>query len=110
MVEHSLWERGVRRFKSCLPDAMDAMELLQAIHDYRKTVGINQQELARKLQVETSTLSRWETGKTRPSLETFLLYVDAVGLELVVQPKVDDVEKILGRSGNNGDVSELGCL
>lgn len=89
---------------------MNAMELLQAIHDYRKTVGISQQELASKLQVETSTLSRWETGKTRPSLESLLLFIDAVGLELVIQPKVDDVEKVLGRPGANGDVSELGCL
>lgn len=71
------------------------------------TVGISQGAVAGQIKVETSTVSHWETGKTQPSLSSLLSYLEALGLELVLQPKMDDAEKILGSSSS---VSELGCL
>lgn len=80
---------------------MNVQELLLAARDYRKTLEISQGVIADKMNVEMSTISRWETAKAHPSLENFLKYVDLLGLELVVQPKLSDEEKVLG---------ELGCL
>lgn len=37
----------------------------------RVNAGLDQSDVARKLGVNIATVSSWETGKTRPSLENF---------------------------------------
>jgi len=37
------------------------------IKEARDALGLTQEELARKLDVSVATVSRWETGKCKPS-------------------------------------------
>jgi transcriptional regulator with XRE-family HTH domain len=54
------------------------------IYSARRRAAITQAELARKLSVPQSQISRWERGAVVPSLETLQRIVRACGLALVV--------------------------
>jgi len=42
---------------------MTDREVAEKIKDYRRVNGLTQEELARKLDIPTITISRWERGK-----------------------------------------------
>lgn len=54
------------------------------IYSARKRAGITQGELARRLAVPQSQVSRWERGAVGPSFETLRRVVRACGLELTI--------------------------
>ncbi len=54
------------------------------IYMARNRAGLTQAELARRLGLTQSQLSRWERGRVEPSLETVRRIVRACGLELTL--------------------------
>ena len=52
------------------------------LRDLRKRVGLSQGELARRLGVDTSLISRWEKGDRQPSAQQLLDFARAVGVTL----------------------------
>ena len=48
---------------------------------YRKKAGYKQLDLGKKLKVDTSTVSLWETGKNTPSLENVGRISDVLGVK-----------------------------
>lgn len=54
------------------------------IYIARKRGGLTQGELARRLGLPQSQVSRWERGAVAPSFETLQRVVRACGLELIV--------------------------
>ena len=53
----------------------------------RRKLGINQQELADKMNVQQHTISRWETGETYPKLDYVEQICKTLGAELVIREK-----------------------
>jgi putative transcriptional regulator len=57
---------------------MDSLEFSDSVKELRKQLNLSQEELARKLDISFSTISRWENGKSSPSklakkqLDTFV--------------------------------------
>ena len=64
------------------------------VEELRKTLGMNQEELAKALKVSRQTISSIETGKYNPSLELAFAISDFFGKQ---------IEEIFihERSGNN---------
>ena len=54
------------------------------IYSARRRAGLTQTELARRLGLPQSQVSRWERGSVAPSLETLQRIVRACGLELTL--------------------------
>lgn len=52
------------------------------IREARLRAGITQQELAERAGTTQSAIARWESGRTRPGVETVARLVRACGLEL----------------------------
>ena len=53
------------------------------IHDARKEEGITQQELAERVGVKKSYVSRIENGRVEPSAGLFMNIISALGLSIV---------------------------
>ena len=53
------------------------------IHDARKEEGITQQELAERVGIKKSYVSRIEKGRVEPSAGLFLNILNALGLSIV---------------------------
>ena len=60
------------------------MQSADVIYSARRRAGITQRELARRLAVPQSQVSRWERGAVKPSFETLQRVVHACGLELTL--------------------------
>ena len=60
------------------------MRSADVIYSARRRARITQRELARRLGVPQSQVSRWERGAVTPSLETLRRVVRACGLELTL--------------------------
>ena len=58
------------------------MSLGERIAHFRKLHQWNQSQLAEKLGVRASNISRWETDKVRPNLGTLEKIADALGIGL----------------------------
>lgn len=56
----------------------------QIIREARRRSGLTQQELAERLGTTQSVITRWETGRRSPTLETVAKAVRACGLDLTV--------------------------
>jgi DNA-binding XRE family transcriptional regulator len=54
--------------------------------DARKDAGLTQEELARRIGVDKSYISRIEKGATVPSVATFYRIVNALGLTVNIAP------------------------
>lgn len=52
------------------------------IREARLRSGLTQSELARRASTQQSVIARWESGNTRPSMETVARLVAACGLEM----------------------------
>jgi transcriptional regulator with XRE-family HTH domain len=60
------------------------MTSADVIYSARRRAGLTQAELARRLALPQSQLSRWERGAVTPSFETLRQIVRACGLELTI--------------------------
>ena len=58
------------------------MKIGERIKELRTKKGIYQKDLAQKLQIATSTVAMWETGKREPSLETVRMIADVFGVSV----------------------------
>ena len=59
----------------------------QLIHDARKSEKISQQELASRIGLNKSYISKIENGSIEPGVGTFYRIIDALGLRLdIVKP------------------------
>ncbi|MDP2624172.1 MAG: helix-turn-helix transcriptional regulator [Actinomycetota bacterium] len=54
------------------------------IAEARKRAGLTQAELAARLGSHQSVVARWETGRSRPDLDTVMRAVRAAGFEMGV--------------------------
>ena len=54
------------------------------IYSARRRASLTQAEVARRLSIPQSQLSRWERGRVAPSFETLQRVVRACGLELII--------------------------
>ncbi len=50
---------------------------------WRKRAGFSQKELAERVGVHPSTVTRWEQGRITPTLAKLEMIADAVGVEFV---------------------------
>ena len=48
----------------------------------RTEKGMNQEQLAEKLQVTRQAVSNWETGKTQPDIETLTRMAEVFGVSV----------------------------
>lgn len=58
-------------------------EILEELVYYRKATGMSQNDLARRLGINRSAISRKESGEFEFTIDQFLEYVDELGLEMV---------------------------
>jgi transcriptional regulator with XRE-family HTH domain len=56
----------------------DSKMLGYRIKEYRKQVGLSQAELAKKIQIQPSTLCEYEAGHLTPSMKVFVDIVNAL--------------------------------
>lgn len=64
--------------------------LVEKAVKYRKSIGLAQKEVAARSGLSQGLICSIEKGKQgNPNLKTFMKYLDAVGMELVVEDKVD---------------------
>jgi len=57
------------------------------IRERRRVLGVNQQTAAELSGVSTHTLSDIESGKGNPSVKVLCKVLDALGLEIRIEPK-----------------------
>lgn len=58
------------------------MSSAHLVREARLRAGLTQAELAERVGTTQSSIARWESGATRPPLETVRRIVEACGLEL----------------------------
>lgn len=66
---------------------MHLFELATLIKERRKSLDINQKELAELSELGLRTIKGLESGTTNPTLRTMGVILDVLGLELVVKTK-----------------------
>lgn len=76
-------EEFKKEFDSLAPEREVALALLEA----RASQGITQKELAARIGIRQSNLSRIETGMVSPTLQTLQKIAEGLGKKLVVQLK-----------------------
>ena len=63
------------------------MDFYTIIRQWRKTLGITQEDVADVSQVSLSFLKMLEKGKANPSVETLVRILDSLGLEIQISVK-----------------------
>ncbi|MCW1967454.1 MAG: ImmA/IrrE family metallo-endopeptidase [Anaerolineae bacterium] len=58
------------------------MSIAERLRDFRKRAGLNQAELAAKLNLDTSLISRWEKGEREPSAQQLADFARVIGVSL----------------------------
>ena len=89
-------------------------KLPQNIRDYRKSLGLTQEQLAERLQITLGTVSKWERGSSEPDLgyimdlaELFHVSVDAlIGFSMRGADVDEEVDRI-GEMANKATFEEL---
>jgi len=71
----------VMRYKG-LSMELDKRLIAHIIQDSRRKAGLKQSELAEKIGISEKHLSKIETGKNYPALDTFLKIIDVLNLSL----------------------------
>ena len=61
---------------------LDKEHIAQIIQERRRKAGLKQSELAEKIGISEKHLSKIETGKNYPALDTFLKILDTLDLTL----------------------------
>ena len=83
------------------------MKLGEKILNYRKKLGLSQEELGDKVGVSRQTVSKWEIGQTIPELEKMILLAKEFGT--TIDKLVKDEEDIInvtnfGKSGTPDEI------
>ena len=89
------------------------MDLGSRIKQARETLNLSQDELAEKLAISRQAISKWETGKSYPDIETILKLSDIFNLsldELVKGDKVFQENLIKESRGNMSGLTILGYV
>jgi putative transcription factor len=60
------------------------MNFMEQIKNKREQIGISQHEMATKLEVSQTILSRWERGEGSPRLEVAQRMAEIAGMKLVL--------------------------
>lgn len=67
------------------------IQIQQMIHDTRLKKGWTQKELAERIGVKQSLVSRWESGDCNYTIDTLIDIADALGLSIQCPLKYEDV-------------------
>ncbi len=60
-------------------------ELIQKLVSFRKEAGLTQKDVAKKSGLTQQMISRIEKYDNSPTLSNFMKYVEAIGVDLVIQ-------------------------
>ncbi len=60
-------------------------ELIQKLVSFRKEAGLTQKDVARKSGLTQQMISRIEKYDNSPTLSNFMKYIEAIGVDLVIQ-------------------------
>ncbi|MFC0903772.1 helix-turn-helix domain-containing protein [Clostridium sp. MT-14] len=66
-------------------------ELIKSIVTYRKEHGITQEQISKKSRLTQQMVSRIEKFTYSPSLDTFIRYLDAMGLGLTFKKQKENL-------------------
>jgi y4mF family transcriptional regulator len=80
--------------KSQYIEIMTQQEIGNAIKERRKKLGVNQQTLADLASVAVNTVVAIERGEGNPQLATLLTVLDTLGLQIDINIKQLDYEKV----------------
>lgn len=58
------------------------MDFKEALYQFRRERGLNQEQLAEKIDVSRQAVSKWETGEASPDLPNLLALADALDVSL----------------------------
>ncbi len=58
------------------------MNIGENIQNFRKKLGLNQEELAQKIPVSRQTVSQWENGQTVPSIDNLIILKEIFGVSV----------------------------
>ena len=78
---------GTEQYEASLEEAR-AVYTGQLIRDTRKEAKVTQSELAKKLSVTKSYISRIENGLITPSVTVFYRIMDALGMEIQINKRI----------------------
>lgn len=70
--------------EAAVPEYDVFSEISEQLSDARNYIGITQKELAQKTGLTQALISRIESGKSHPTIETLKKLADGLGLRLVV--------------------------
>lgn len=68
----------------------EAWPFVQILTEARVRGGFTQREVADRAAVDSSAVSKWETGQAHPGIGFVAAWADAVGLRLVLVKKEED--------------------
>ena len=73
------------------------MDVGNQIRERRQRLGLSQEELAQRLYVSRVTISRWETGRTLPDVQSMLLLANLFGttIDEMVGGDVDEMREMV---------------
>ena len=74
------------------------MNLGQTISQYRKALGISQEELGARLGVSRQAVSKWETGQATPDMENLLALSREFGISVAELTATPEQEPVSGPS------------
>ena len=83
------------------------IQIQQMIHDTRIKKGWTQKDLADKMGVKQSLVSRWESGECNYTIDTLIEIADALGLSVQCPLKIDsqtvstELESVKSDAANN---------
>lgn len=92
------------------------MKLGEKILNYRKKLGLSQEELGDKVGVSRQTVSKWEIGQTIPELEKMILLAKEFGTtidELVKDEEAEENEKQVKSEktkNNTSNIKLVNCI
>ncbi len=88
-LEKAFGKPGSKTYKKALEEAWEEYNA-QVLHDARKSAKMTQKELAKRMGVDKSYISKIERGLIVPSVATFYEFIAAIGktVAIVNPPKI----------------------
>ena|SRR3990167_2792612 len=87
MVTHEELKREMMKdpeFKKAYTELQPEFELWRRLIEKRNQDGLTQKELARRMGTKQSVISRFESGRSNPTLDFLYRLADALGAELKI--------------------------